>query len=62
LADDPRAIIGSALGIPADNWLRLSQDYACLNVIDWYNRNPSLQLLNLRYGACAEISLGGEQQ
>ena len=57
-----RAIIGSALGIPADNWLRLSQDYACLNVIDWYNRNPSLQLLNLGYGACAQISLGGEQQ
>jgi len=41
-----RAIIGSVLGIPAKNWLRLSQDYACLNVIDWYNGNPLLQLLN----------------
>jgi alpha-ribazole phosphatase len=41
-----RAIIGSALGIPAKNWLRLSQDYACLNVIDWYDGNPILQLLN----------------
>ena len=47
-----RTIIGTALGIPSKNWLRLSQDYACLNVIDWYNRNPSLQLLNLGYGAC----------
>lgn len=41
-----RVIIGSALGIPAKNWLRLSQDYACLNVIDWYDGNPILQLLN----------------
>ena len=47
-----RTIIGSALGIPTRNWLRLSQDYACLNVIDWYNHSPSLQLLNLGYGAC----------
>jgi alpha-ribazole phosphatase len=52
-----RTIIGSALGIPPKNWLRLSQDYACLNVIDWYNRNPSLQLLNLGSDACAQISL-----
>ena len=52
-----RTIIGSALGIPAKNWLRLSQDYACLNVIDWYNRNPSLQLLNLGYGGVCAISL-----
>ena len=41
-----RTIIGTALGIPAKNWLRLSQDYACLNVIDWYSGNPSLHLLN----------------
>jgi alpha-ribazole phosphatase len=41
-----RAIIGGVLGIPAKNWLRLTQDYACLNVIDWHNIHPSLQLLN----------------
>jgi len=41
-----RTIIGSALGIPAKNWLRLSQDYGCLNVIDWYSGNPLLHLLN----------------
>ena len=53
-----RAIIGSALGIPAKNWLRLSQDYGCLNVIDWYEGNPLLQLLNFGYGgACSDKSL-----
>jgi alpha-ribazole phosphatase len=45
-----RAIIGNALGIPAKNWLRLAQDYGCLNMIDWYDGNPILQLLNLGYG------------
>ena len=52
-----RTIIGTALGIPARNWLRLSQDYACLNVIDWYNHTPSLQLLNLGYDGPCAISL-----
>ena len=41
-----RAILGSALGIPPCNWLRLVQDYCCLNIIDWYDRNPVLRLLN----------------
>jgi alpha-ribazole phosphatase len=41
-----RAIISSALGIPMKNWLRLAQDYACLNVIDWYAHNPTVRLLN----------------
>jgi len=45
-----RTIIGSALGIPAKNWLRLSQNYACLNVIDWYSGNPLLHLLNASGG------------
>ncbi|HZE70769.1 MAG TPA: histidine phosphatase family protein [Pyrinomonadaceae bacterium] len=45
-----RAIIGGALGISAKNWLRLAQDYSCLNVIDWYDGNPILQLLNFGYG------------
>ena len=44
-----RAIIGSALGIPAKNWLRLAQDYSCVNVIDWYDGNPMVQFLNLGY-------------
>jgi len=53
-----RAIIGSALGIPAKNWLRLAQDYSCLNVIDWYDGNPILQLLNLGYGGvCSDKPL-----
>ena len=41
-----RAIISSALGIPMKNWLRLAQDYGCLNVIDWYDHNPTVRLLN----------------
>lgn len=41
-----RTIIGGALGMPAKNWLRLAQDYGCLNVIDWYGGNPVLRLLN----------------
>jgi broad specificity phosphatase PhoE len=41
-----RTIIGNALGMPTHNWLRLAQDYGCLNVIDWYGINPVLRLLN----------------
>jgi alpha-ribazole phosphatase len=52
-----RAIIGTALGIPARNWLRLSQHYACLNVIDWYDHSPSMQLLNLGYSGVSAMSL-----
>ncbi|MGH9881381.1 MAG: histidine phosphatase family protein [Pyrinomonadaceae bacterium] len=44
-----RTIIGNLLGMPTHNWLRLAQDYGCLNVIDWYGINPELRLLN---GAC----------
>jgi alpha-ribazole phosphatase len=41
-----RVIVGEALGIPAQNWLRLAQDYGCLNVIDWYDGNATVKLLN----------------
>ena len=41
-----RTILGSALGMPLKNWLRLAQDFGCLNVIDWYDRNPTVRLLN----------------
>ncbi len=41
-----RTIIGSVLGVPMHNWLRLAQAYACLNVIEWYAGNPVLLLLN----------------
>jgi alpha-ribazole phosphatase len=41
-----RVIVGDTLGMPAQNWLRLAQDYGCLNVIDWYDRNPTVKLLN----------------
>lgn len=41
-----RTIIGTILGMPPSNWLRLSQDYCCVNLIDWYDGNPSLRYLN----------------
>ena len=41
-----RAIIGRVLEIPMQNWLRLSQDYGCLNVIDWYGASPVVKSLN----------------
>jgi len=44
-----RTIIGTMLGMPIQNWLRLAQDYGCLNVIDWYGTNPVLRLLNDGY-------------
>ena len=42
-----RAIMGGVLGMPVRNWLRLAQDYGCLNVITWYEHHPMLELLNL---------------
>jgi alpha-ribazole phosphatase len=47
-----RAIIGGVLGMPMRNWLRLAQDYGCLNVITWYELNPMLELLNFGSGDC----------
>jgi alpha-ribazole phosphatase len=41
-----RVIIGDALGMLARNWLRLAQDYGCVNVVDWYDGNPTVKLLN----------------
>jgi alpha-ribazole phosphatase len=42
-----RAIIGDVLGMPMRNWLRLAQDYGCLNVITWHELHPMLELMNL---------------
>lgn len=41
-----RAIIGRALGIPAANWLRLTQDFGCVNILEWYNGYPAVKLIN----------------
>lgn len=41
-----RTIIGSVLGVPMVNWLRLAQSHGCLNVIDWYGGNPTVSLVN----------------
>ena len=50
-----RAIIGAALEIPPHNWLRVAQDYGCLNVIDWYDGNPTLCLLNSKPGRVSSL-------
>jgi broad specificity phosphatase PhoE len=42
-----RTIIGTALGMPLRYWLRLGQDYGCVNVIDWYDRVPTVRRVNL---------------
>lgn len=41
-----RAIVGSVLGVPMHNWLRLAQAYGCLNVIEWHDGSPVLVLFN----------------
>ncbi|MGH9845038.1 MAG: alpha-ribazole phosphatase [Blastocatellia bacterium] len=50
-----RAIIGGVLGMPMHNWLRLAQKYGCLNVIDWHDLNPMLELLNLESEAWGNL-------
>lgn len=41
-----RAIIGSVLGMPMSNWLRLVQHHGCLNIIEWHGGNPIVSLMN----------------
>jgi broad specificity phosphatase PhoE len=58
-----RAIIGRVLGMPMRNWLRLAQDHGCLNVIEWYDANPVLRLLNggLESGVASHSSLSARK-
>jgi alpha-ribazole phosphatase len=42
-----RAVLAYALALPINAWLRLAQDYACLNQITWYEGSfPTIQLMN----------------
>jgi broad specificity phosphatase PhoE len=41
-----RLILGSVLGVPASNWLRISQDFGCVNIIEWVNGLPVVKLMN----------------
>jgi alpha-ribazole phosphatase len=50
-----RAIIGSILGMPMRNWLRLAQSYGCLNIITWYESHPMLELLNVSLEHCLRL-------
>jgi alpha-ribazole phosphatase len=51
-----RAIIGGILGIPMRNWLRLAQEYGCLNIITWHEAHPRLELLNVNPEDCLRLS------
>ncbi|MEW6733712.1 MAG: histidine phosphatase family protein [Acidobacteriota bacterium] len=41
-----RLILASILEMLPKNWLRLAQDFGCLNIIDWYDSAPIIQRLN----------------
>jgi alpha-ribazole phosphatase/probable phosphoglycerate mutase len=41
-----RVIIADALGLSIDNIPRLEQNYACLNIIDYYKTGPVVRLIN----------------
>ena len=41
-----RIIIADALGLSINNIPRLEQNYACLNVIDYYTSGPVVRLIN----------------
>jgi alpha-ribazole phosphatase len=45
-----RVIISSTLELAPKNWLRISQDFGCLNVIDWYDGLPLVKRVNLVLG------------
>jgi broad specificity phosphatase PhoE len=57
-----RVILGWALGLPDAHIIRLDQDHACLNIVDFDTRGPTLRLLNYatwKYAAAAEDDLFG---
>ena len=41
-----RTIVGTVLQMPMHTWLRVAQGSGCMNIIDWYDATPSVQLLN----------------
>jgi alpha-ribazole phosphatase/probable phosphoglycerate mutase len=42
-----RMLLGRALELQPENWLKIAQDYACINIIDWFGNNAIVQKLNL---------------
>jgi len=41
-----RTIVGTVLEMPMHTWLRVALGYGCVNIVDWYEATPSLELLN----------------
>lgn len=47
-----RTILCDALGLDLNNVVRLEQSYACLNIIDYFDDHPVVQLMNATTCAC----------
>ncbi|MBF0319466.1 MAG: histidine phosphatase family protein [Nitrospirae bacterium] len=47
-----RVILCDILGVPLSHIFRVEQDYACINVIDFYDGVPVVKLLNYSTGLC----------
>ena len=43
-----RAILGRALQAPPKTWLRIHQDFGCINVVEWSGELPAIRLINYR--------------
>lgn len=41
-----RLILGSALEMQPAAWPRLAQDHGCVNVVDWYDGEPVVRVIN----------------
>ena len=41
-----RMILAHVLEMPARNWLRISQDYGCINVVEWFGDFPIVRAMN----------------
>jgi alpha-ribazole phosphatase len=48
-----RVLLGEALGLPLANVLRLAQDYACWNLVEYREQGAVLHALNRRVGGTA---------
>ena len=41
-----RVILCDALGVPLENFFRIEQDFAALNVIEYHGETPLVRLVN----------------
>jgi alpha-ribazole phosphatase len=41
-----RMIIGGVLELAPKNWLKIAQDFGCINIIEWYDGGPIVKKMN----------------